>query len=93
MELCKKCGQNNWQNETSCSHCGEPLAGTGEAPVVAAQRLADRRQALQDNPFDPRTEISADAIHIASRVVTHLWIIFVLLPFVLGLLWLVVVKA
>jgi hypothetical protein len=30
--------------------------------------------------FDPRTEISADAKHIASRIVTHLWILFVLLP-------------
>jgi hypothetical protein len=37
-------------------------------------------------PFDPRTEVSADAIHIASRIVMHLWIIFVLLPFVAVLL-------
>lgn len=32
-------------------------------------------------PFDPRTEISADARHI----VKHLWILFVLLPVILGL--------
>jgi len=31
-------------------------------------------------PFDPRIEISADAKHIASRIVTHMWILFVLLP-------------
>jgi hypothetical protein len=48
------------------------------------QRLSERRQALQDNPFDPRTEVSADAIHIASRIVKHLWIIFVLLPFAIA---------
>jgi hypothetical protein len=49
-----------------------------------------RRQELQDNPFDPRTEVSADAIHIASRIVKHLWIIFVLLPFIAALLWIIV---
>ena len=59
------------------------------APAKASelQRLSERRQALQDNPFDPRTEISADARHIAGRIVTHLWILFVLLPVILGLLW------
>jgi len=43
-------------------------------------------------PFDPRTEISADAKHIASKIVTHLWIIFVLLPVGLALLYLIVIK-
>jgi hypothetical protein len=37
--------------------------------------------------FDPHTDISADAKHI----VKHLWIIFVLLPFVVALLWAVAV--
>src|SRR3984885_5940175 len=49
------------------------------------------RAELQDNPFDPRHEISADAKHIAKvvsgRIVKNLWIIFVALPFVLGLLY------
>ena len=40
-----------------------------------------------DNPFDPRSEVSADAKHIAGRIVKHLWIIFVLLPVVLALLY------
>lgn len=31
-------------------------------------------------PFDPRFEVSADAVYIAKKVVTNLWIIFVLLP-------------
>ena len=46
-----------------------------------------RKEELKDYPFDPRTEISADAKHIAGRVVTNLWVIFVLLPIVLGILF------
>jgi hypothetical protein len=38
---------------------------------------------MENTPFDPRTEVSADAKHIASKVVTHLWTIFVLLPIIL----------
>jgi len=51
------------------------------------EELAAKRQELQDNPFDPRTEVSADARHIARRIVTHLWILFVALPLVLALLF------
>jgi hypothetical protein len=41
------------------------------------------------DPFNPRTEVSADAKHIAGKIVTHLWILFVLLPiFASVLLWL-----
>lgn len=50
-------------------------------------RLSKRRALLEAVPFDSRTEISADARHIAGRVVTALWIIFVLIPFVLGILF------
>jgi len=38
-------------------------------------------------PFDPRTEVSADAKHIADKIVMHLWILFVALPVVLGILF------
>jgi hypothetical protein len=49
-------------------------------------------------PFEPRTEVSADAHHIAQwagrdadrnagRIIKHLWIIFVLLPVVLAILY------
>jgi hypothetical protein len=51
------------------------------------EELVAKRQELQDNPFDPRTEVSADAKHIARRIVTHLWILFVALPLVLALLF------
>jgi hypothetical protein len=40
-------------------------------------------------PFDPRTDISADARHISGRIVQHMWIIFVLLPVVLGILFVI----
>jgi hypothetical protein len=52
------------------------------AKAEERDRLSDRRKALEANPFDPRTEVSADAKHIASRIVTHLWILFVLLPII-----------
>jgi hypothetical protein len=42
-------------------------------------------KAAQDIPFDPRTEVSADARHIAGRVVKHMWIISVLLPVIIWL--------
>ena len=51
-----------------------------------SERISERRKLIEANPFDPRTEVSADAVHIAKRIVTHLWIIFVLLPFVALLL-------
>jgi hypothetical protein len=46
-----------------------------------------KRQESQVNPFDPRTEISADARYVAGRIVKHLWILFVFLPVILGLLY------
>jgi hypothetical protein len=66
-----------------------------ERRAVRAEEERIRRETvraeLQDNPFDPRHEVSADAEHIAKavggRIVMHMWIIFVALPFVLGLLY------
>lgn len=52
---------------------------------------ADRQKSLS-NPFDPRSEISADARHIAGRIVTQMWIIFVVLPLVAGILYAVLKK-
>ena len=37
-------------------------------------------------PFDPRNGVSADARHIAGRIVTHLWILFIGVPVFVGLL-------
>jgi hypothetical protein len=82
---------NCYETETCAKELAERLArrrategDRQEASAAVQQRLSERRQAIQDNPFDPRTEVSADAIHIASRIVKHLWIIFVLLPFAIA---------
>jgi hypothetical protein len=67
-----------------CPKCGAPGITLQTAQCPNCNVLF---KAAKDIPFDPRAEISADARHIASRIVTHLWILFVLLPVVLGLLW------
>jgi hypothetical protein len=87
-----------WAHDPNCIEmeaCTKALAArfASREKYQAAQaaKHAVKQKELQDNPFDPRTEISADAIHIASRIVKHLWIIFVLLPFVLALLYVLVI--
>jgi hypothetical protein len=80
-----------WANDPRCFEkglCVQEIAARGadrerretERPPTRLKDPEERR------PFDPRTDISADAKHIASRIVKHLWIIFVLLPFVAVLL-------
>jgi hypothetical protein len=51
-----------------------------------SQRLSERRTELENIPFDPRTEVSADAKHIAGRIITHLWILFILVPVIIAVL-------
>jgi hypothetical protein len=57
---------------------------------------AAKRKELQDNPFDPRTDVTANTRYIVKKIVTHFWILFavcfVLLPFMIGVV-LGVVKA
>jgi hypothetical protein len=55
--------------------------------TALAKRRAEKAADLEANPFNPRTEVSADARHVADRIVKHLWIIFVVLPFVLAILY------
>lgn len=57
-----------------------------ESAEFQAKR-AQKRKELEENPFDPRNEVSADARHIANKVVIHLWILFVALPVVLAILY------
>jgi hypothetical protein len=62
----------------------DPYTAEVQAHEDEQQRVrALRRQELQENPFNPRTEVSADA----NKIVKHLWIIFVLLPLVLWILY------
>jgi hypothetical protein len=53
--------------------------------LAEIQQLVERRKRLEENPFDPRTEVSEDARYISGRIVKHLWILFVLLPLVVFL--------
>lgn len=91
-----------WATDPNCldsEACAKALAerlAKGDPALAAATRerheaerrtaMASGREELQNNPFDPRTEVSADARHIAGRIVKHLWILFVLLPIVAVLL-------
>ena len=62
-----------------------------QAAIAAdQQRPFERPERIRNNPFDPRTEVSADAKYTASRIIKHLWLIFVLFPFVAALLMLMV---
>ena len=62
----------------------EPRLKPSESSI---QSTTSTEAALQQPAFDPKTDVSADAKYIAGRIVTHLWIIFVLLPFIIVLLW------
>jgi len=80
-----------WATDPNCIEreaCANALVPRQEKREAAKKvELQRRRQALLDNPFDPRTDVSADARHIAGRIVTHMWILFVLLPIIVGLLY------
>jgi hypothetical protein len=75
-----------WADDPNCLNRDKCAALLLERRIKQEAVLAAKRKTLQDNPFDPRTEVSADAKHIASRIVTHLWILFVLLPVIAVLL-------
>jgi hypothetical protein len=62
----------------------DPYTAEVQAHEDEQQRVrALRRQELVENPYNPRTEFSADA----NKIVKHLWIIFVLLPLLLWILY------
>lgn len=54
--------------------------------IICAVAMS-KMQEVAELPFRPRSEISADAYYIAGRIVKNLWIIFVALPFVLAILY------
>jgi hypothetical protein len=82
-----------WAHDPNCiemEECAKALAERYAKRESIREKFraarAAKREELQDNPFDPRTEVSADAKHIAGRIVIHLWILFVLLPVIIGIL-------
>jgi type VI protein secretion system component VasF len=59
-----------------------------------AQNVPDRRHKAvqqineyQSRPFNPRTDVSADARYLADRIVKNLWTIVLMLPFVAVLVY------
>ena len=54
-----------------------------EQGIAQQEKAKKAEELLLAHPFNPRIEVSADAKYITK----HLWIIFVLLPFVVGLLY------
>lgn len=52
----------------------------------AYEDVLRKRQLSRTLPFDARNEVSADARHIASHIIKHMWIIGVGLPVVAALL-------
>jgi hypothetical protein len=77
-----------WANDPNTDNprdCLNAVKERRDAILREEDRLSKKRQAMQEDPFDPRTEVSADA----KKIVSNLWIIFVLLPFVMGVLYLI----
>jgi hypothetical protein len=66
-----------WAADPNCNQKAEC------ASLIEKRRdqLKARADRLALNPFDPRTEVSADA----KRIVLNMWIILVILPFVVGI--------
>lgn len=65
---------------SNAEECREELIRRHNAEQL---RRANLRDELESNPFNPRTDVSADARHITK----HLWMIFVLLPIVFAVLY------
>jgi hypothetical protein len=72
------CGFEAGDYDVICQKCGAARPGSEQSTAKGGQS--------QTGQFDPRTEVSADAKYIASKIVTHLWVLFVLLPLIVGLL-------
>ncbi len=61
----------------------EQLMKTGD---TSARDIIAARQLSRTLPFDPRNELSTDAKYVADRIVSTMWMIFIVLPFVVGIL-------
>jgi hypothetical protein len=76
----------HWATDPNCSNRGE-CAQAIQARIGSRESTASAKvEMLLQNPFDPRSDVSADAKYIAGRIVKHLWILFVLLPIVAAIL-------
>jgi len=64
---------DQWASDPKCN----------QRVICAELKTKEEEVDIADFPFDPRTEVSADARHIAERIIKHLWIIFAALSVVL----------
>jgi hypothetical protein len=60
---------------------------TKRALEMSGQELPKPLGIETGGSFDPRTEVSADARYISGRIVLHLWVVVVLLPVALGIVY------
>ena len=63
-----------------------------EHPIIVPLGDQANRKLSEVSEKDPMLDVSADAKYISGRIIKHLWIIFVLLPVVLGILFAIVNK-
>ncbi len=74
-------------NCLNAKECSAELGRRSEESFFRTRSREMARAELLENPFNPRTEVSADARHTAGRIITHMWIIFIVLPFILAILF------
>jgi ribosomal protein L37E len=78
MIPCPKCERSVFSTEASCSNCGWTRDG-----------IAERLETFEDEKPTQRapTEPSFDAKYVTNRMITHLYIIFVVIPVVAALIY------
>ncbi len=64
-------------SEKVCGHCGWVKGSLVEKPAPVG-------------PFDPRTEVSADARHVVGEIVKYMWIIPIVYAVAGALVWLLI---
>jgi hypothetical protein len=75
-----------WANDPNCNQqkeCAEELVRRGRPIGDQRLQIEKDRERLTAHPFDPRTEVSADA----RRIIKHLWILLFAIPLIVGVLW------
>ncbi len=60
-------------------------------PTDIREQIRSEEEAAA-RPFDPRTDVSADAKHVANRIVLHLYLLLLLIPFIVFLFQEIVTK-
>ena len=93
MTFCTGCGTQTADDTTMCAACSNRLAEDRRTMLSAnpfdsrREVSADARHIADNYTSFTRNEVSADARYVAGKIVSHMWIIFVLLPVVLGILF------